>query len=169
MCRSRSATAARSSSHEANRPTSVAAVFAPIPGTPGSPSDGSPRSIAISAYAAPARAAGTPYLAATSGGPSVSPSPARGPRRSAAPGWGVPHDLHEVTVAADHRDRVDALGAHSVPITSSASWPSAPAVANPAAASTSMITGTCGGSPSGTTSGIPAGAVSGPPATRCAL
>ena len=68
----RSSTAARSSSHEPNRPTSVAAVFAPIPGTPGSPSDGSPRSIAISAYAAPARAAGTPYFAATSGGPSVS-------------------------------------------------------------------------------------------------
>ena len=59
--------------------------------------------------------------------------------------------------------------AHSVPITSSASWPSAPAVASPAAASTSRITGTCGSSPPGTTSGTPTGAVSGPPATRCAL
>ena len=68
----RSSIAARSSAHDPKRPTSVAAVFAPIPGTPGSPSDGSPRSIAISAYASPARSAGTPYLAATSGGPRIS-------------------------------------------------------------------------------------------------
>jgi len=68
----RSVTAARSSAHEPNRLTSVAAVFAPTPGTPGRPSEGSPRSIAISAYASPARPTGTPYFAATSTGPRCS-------------------------------------------------------------------------------------------------
>ena len=59
--------------------------------------------------------------------------------------------------------------AASVPITSSASKPSAPPVAIPAAASTSRMIGTCGESVSGISSGTPAGAVSGSPGTRWAL
>ena len=119
----RSITASHSSSHEPNRPTSVAAVFAPMPGTPGSPSDGSPRSIAISAYASPARAAGTPYFSATSGGPEVlglgQPAPdVEQPHRRRL----VPHDLHEVAVAADTASTGSVRSAaHRVPMTSSAS------------------------------------------------
>ena len=94
-----------------------------MPGTPGSPSDGSPRSIAISAYASPARSAGTPYFAATSGGPEElglgQPAPdVQQPHRRRL----VAHDLHEVAVAADHPSTGSVRSAAaSVPITSSAS------------------------------------------------
>src|SRR5690606_1016769 len=56
-----SAWAARTTaSSEPNWLISLAAVFSPMPATPGRPSDGSPRSTAISAYPAPARSTGTP-------------------------------------------------------------------------------------------------------------
>ena len=60
--------AAISPSSEPKRLTSAAADFSPMPGTPGSPSLGSPRSTAKSAYPRP----GTPYLAATSASPITS-------------------------------------------------------------------------------------------------
>ena len=166
----RSITAAHSSAHEPNRPTSVAAVFAPMPGTPGSPSDGSPRSIAISAYASPARSAGTPYFAATSGGPRISALASPRPTYSSRTGIGSSRttcmrsrsplttvDRVGRSAAAQGADDVVGLVALGA------------AVASPAAASTSRIIGTWGLSPSGTTSGTPTGAVSGSPGTRCAL
>ena len=152
-----------------NRPTSVAAVFAPMPGTPGRPSLGSPRSIAISAYASPARSAGTPYFAATSGGPRNSALASPRPTYTSRTGVGS----SRTTCMRSRSPLTTSTGsvrsaAHSVPMTSSASWPSAPAVASPAAAHVEdhrhlRL------EPARHDLGHPTGAVSGPPATRCAL
>ena len=99
-----------------NRPSSVAAVFSPIPPTPGSPSEASPRRVAKSAYWCGVDAVllahdvvGDPLVPADAAGDVEHPDLAL-----------VVDELEEVAVAGDDVDRHRRVVA-SVPMTSSAS------------------------------------------------
>ena len=149
---------------------SAAAVFSPIPTTPGRPSLGSPRSTAMSAYACPDA---TEYFSASAAWSmttrSLTPFTGYRTRTPAASSTSWNRSRSPVTTATAARSAAGRATsrATSVPITSSASYPGTPTRAMPSAASTSMITGTCAASAGGTSSSPVVPGTS--RATRCAL